>query len=168
MKFFNGNNNNIKIRQMYCGADCCMILTLNNECYTFGYNRFGQIGNNSRHDTKPVINPYLLRLKDSNEYIIKANCGLGHYLLLTNKNNVYSFGLNDNNQCTTSIKDMFILLPHLLNKKEELKLVYNNFMYFVCDVLAFDDNSIIFVDPCTAKKFDQKMHQQWHLTKFKF
>ena len=150
-KFFN-ENNKLEIKKMYGGIDFGVILTSNNECYTFGYNTWGQCGNNSTHNEDPILDPYLLKLKDENEFIIKASCGYGHNLLLTSKNNVYSFGFNRYNQCTASVNDECILSPYLLDKEKELKLVYDNFIYSVCDVLAYDDNSIIFIDPCKARK----------------
>ena len=100
-----------------------------------------------------INHPYTLILDEENddEFVVKASCGKYHNLLLTNKNNIYSFGWNYYNQCTISQQE-FILKPYLLCKEKELGLVYDNYLYHPCDVLAYYHNSIIFIDPCTAKK----------------
>ena len=155
MTFFN-DNNKMKIKNIYCGGLHGIVMAENNKCYTFGCNKFGQCGNNNKYDTydENLIDPYLIELKNNDEFVVKISCGWYHNLLLTNKNNVYSFGNNEHNQCTISVTDECILSPYLLDKRKELKLYYDNYIYMPCNVLAFHHNSTIFVDPCNKKKID--------------
>ena len=137
-------SNLIKIAKIKSGAGYGMILDENNRCFTFGSNYFGQIGNGTcafgdrsfdcyRVD---VDDPYLIQLND--EFVIEMECGYAHSLILTNKNNVYSFGWNASKQCLPWLDkqrdpdkefdfdlyktNSYVLSPYHLDKEKVLKL----------------------------------------------
>ena len=69
-----------------------------------------------------VIDHYLINLINMNEFVIQISCGYAHNLLLTNKNNVFSFGWNASKQCVPHKNDNYILLPYYLDKQSTLKM----------------------------------------------
>ena len=63
--------------------------------------------------------------------------------LLTNKNNVITFGLNDEHQCST-MEEGEILDPHIVSKTDEIGIFETS---FIEKVLAINDTTLIFVNP---------------------
>ena len=64
---------------------------------SFGYNSFGQLGQNHRNpDQIPKI---IQSLKNENIFINKIKCGGWHNVLLNDKGNIYCFGRNNYGQC---------------------------------------------------------------------
>eukprot|EP00825_Cyclidium_porcatum_P007608 TRINITY_DN13816_c0_g1_i3.p1 TRINITY_DN13816_c0_g1~~TRINITY_DN13816_c0_g1_i3.p1 ORF type:complete len:335 (+),score=78.40 TRINITY_DN13816_c0_g1_i3:89-1093(+) len=76
-------------KQVRCGNEHTLVLT-NKGVFTFGYNNYGQLGNNSQiHSYVPVnITQYF-----GNEEIVGIHCGRSYSLVQT-KNNIYTFGFN--------------------------------------------------------------------------
>lgn len=107
-------SNNIKIKSIYCGYDFSCCIDINNLCYLFGSNETGQIGNGNEYQYR-VNTPYLL----FNKNIRFASLGVNHCILISVNNNIYTFGANNNHQCSTKRDcDQNIVKPYLLEKQE--------------------------------------------------
>lgn len=85
--FFKANP--LKAKHISCGWEHTVIIDLNNEVYTFGFNYDGQLGtgdNITRYITTKLIlegMPFNARW---------SACGMNHTILIDLNNNVYSFG----------------------------------------------------------------------------
>ena len=111
-----------------------MIINHYKICYLFGSSFYYQIGNN---DNKNVFIPF----KIQSIQIINGSLGLAHTLLLTDDNNIYSFGSNKYYQCTQCYTE-FIKIPYFLSKKE--MNIDNN--RFIENVIAGENYSIFIIN----------------------
>ena len=112
------------IESINCGADYSLCIDFKGNCWLFGDNRCGQIGNNQRDTMNDVDVPFLIQtydeLKDIRfEY---GSCGYTHTILLSRKEPqqyIYVFGCNLHCECSVKMrKTRFIQSPYLLNKTE--------------------------------------------------
>ena len=108
---------------------CENLKTKQNECYTFGNNQNGQIGDGNmiKDGDKIVTKPYLVKLGEDNnrnEYVIQGSVGGNHNVLLTNKNNVWTFGSNWSKKCGNDIFPPVydVDKPYLMDKEKDLKI----------------------------------------------
>ena len=130
-------NNNIKTKYIETGSDHSLCIDLSGFCYLFGF------GNNS-NDAK-VYQPYSIKSNGiNNDIIIDGSCGVEHTILLSNKNNVITFGSNEYNQCS-SLQPSYsnIKSPHILSKSNEIKINETN---YIQKVIALRYESIIIVN----------------------
>ena len=88
-KIINFNN----ISQISTGETFSIILTQNNKLYSFGDNKYGQLGLGYIGGSVKV--PTEIPLIFTNSTITKLSCGYYHTLLLDDNGIVYSFGLNE-------------------------------------------------------------------------
>lgn len=100
-------------REIYCGYDWSLILTNTNELYGCGRNSEGQIELTTE---KIIVLPRKINTVFNNgEYITKVACGFYHFIILSNLNNLYSFGNNDFGQSATnkinSVNQLFNCKP---------------------------------------------------------
>eukprot|EP01084_Bolivina_argentea_P202093 345356_1 len=104
---------NIDIVQLSCGDRHVCCLSNDYKVYTFGHNRYGQIGNNS---TDNAFLPYHISIENGDN-IVKVECGSGSTLLLDNKNNLYVFGCNEWGDLLLSPKEYGkkLLKPHFIS-----------------------------------------------------
>ena len=73
--------------------------------FTFGWNYFGSLGNNSKTDSFTILN---IANSFNNEKIISINAGFHHNIVQT-ENNIYSFGYNgDSSLGDGSVQDKLI------------------------------------------------------------
>eukprot|EP01083_Nonionella_stella_P030612 83898_1 len=130
----------IKIRDIACGRDHSLCLDMNGNCYTFGDNLFGQIGDGSidNHMTKPFD------VFKNKHQIVEGCCGYAHNVLLTRSNHVICFGNNRWQQCSSIVEADVIITPHILSKYNELH-VPNHAL--VENVLASAQETIIILNP---------------------
>ena len=127
--------NKIKISHIDCGG----CIATSGECFLFGSNFHGQIGNNN-NDQKNVYEPYLIKSDGiNNDIILVGSCGYNHTILLSNKNTVITFGYNKYNQCSTLITDEYIISPHILSSE----MTFNSNQ--ILSVLGMYYESIIFI-----------------------
>ena len=82
-----------KFKQALCGYYHSIVLT-NKGLFTFGYNKDGELGNNS---TTNSFSPINIIDKFNNEKIISIQCGRYHNIVQT-ENNIYSFGQNEDGE----------------------------------------------------------------------
>jgi alpha-tubulin suppressor-like RCC1 family protein len=76
-----------KVIQISCGFAHSIVLTNKRRVYSFGYNKFGQLGVGDRD------NRFIPQLIDLDGVLIKkVNCGLNHSLLLSTDGNLYQSG----------------------------------------------------------------------------
>lgn len=90
-----------------------------NECYFFGRNKEGQIGN-GLHGISNVSRPHLFQSLPSylNVIIEDVSCGFLHSVVLCSvTNNVYTFGRNTYRECSINGHEN-LYLPYLLTKEE--------------------------------------------------
>ena len=135
-------NNKIKILSICCGATHGLVITNNKQCYSFGENRYGQCGTGTKSWEHYITEPHLINLV--NNYVVQMSCGFDHSVLLTNDNRVYSFGDNNQNQCSSVCKDNTILLPYYLDKQKEFKISSKS---YVDRILASTEQTIIIINP---------------------
>ena len=88
---------NIRIKKIYSGWEHNLIISNTNEIYSFGHNKNLQCGipiNNDKENIK-IKNPTNISILNKGIKAISAACGNEHSLILDEKNNVYSFGNNE-------------------------------------------------------------------------
>jgi alpha-tubulin suppressor-like RCC1 family protein len=98
-----------RIIAISCGRYHSLALTENGRVYSWGDNRFGQLGfSNIIASNKPKY----IKLKNSNKNEVKINkisCGSVHSLILTRDGNIYGFGFNSFGQLgNNNLKNHFI------------------------------------------------------------
>ena len=136
--------NKIKIKQISAGYKHGAIITTDGDGYMFGGIEYGKCGVN------PWIIPfYVLRepckINLQDERIEKISCGVSHTLLITEYNQVYSFGYNGSHRCSSLMKNYaHITSPYRISKSNELQMNENT---LIADVVAAFDSSIIIIDP---------------------
>ena len=90
---------NIIVKKIYSGWEYNIIITNNNEIYSFGNNNMFQCGipfsKNYKQDNKIIENPLNVSLYNGNIKGISVACGNEHTLILDENHNVYSFGNNE-------------------------------------------------------------------------
>ena len=112
----------INIIDIECGAQHSLCIDENGNCYTFGNNQLGQIGN---YQIGPsVFRPY--KVEDIDK-VIQGKCGWNHNVLLTENNDVICFGSNSFKQSSPLLFDeeeiTKVTEPHILCKEMELRLM---------------------------------------------
>jgi alpha-tubulin suppressor-like RCC1 family protein len=86
--------NNERVVMISCGYWNSMALTECGHVYSWGWNKFGQLGiGNTVHSNEPKFVAVIDKNK-SNVFIEKISCGLEHSLLLSSDGFIYAFGLN--------------------------------------------------------------------------
>eukprot|EP01084_Bolivina_argentea_P076136 137964_1 len=106
--------NNIRISAVRCGYDFSLCIDTNGLVYLFGSNECGQVGNGKEYEYS-VNCPYLL----FNKQIREASLGYNHCVLVDIQNNIYTFGANNNSQCSVHIHpETNIVRPYHLEKAE--------------------------------------------------
>eukprot|EP01084_Bolivina_argentea_P008605 16108_1 len=140
----NFKNKSITIKEICSGYYHGLALTVNNKCYSYGNNFNGQCGSGEKSGLSEVItDPYLILF--NNEYVQQIACGFRHSIVLTNKNNLYSFGSNMSKECSPYVKDNSILSPYYLDKEKELKIDKTSYIEYIA--ATSDGASIIVINP---------------------
>ena len=144
----------VKIKEIQAGYIHALVLSEDNKCYSFGDNYLGQCGIGYRsnwNSIRPKPNEVMLPTVKNGEYVVQIACGQYHNLVLTNWNNVYSFGYNHVHQCLSGCqwKYEYVLNPYLLDKKSELGLDGNA---FIERVMCINHESIIIINPNKTAK----------------
>ena len=129
--------NNINIINVKAGASFVLCLTDKNTVYSFGTNWTGQCGYNTERDNDKM-QPYNI---DVDVDIIDIICGGHHSILLTKQNNIYTFGYNKYNQCSSICTARAIFVPHMSDKVNELG---ND--YFITKIYALYYETIYIID----------------------
>jgi alpha-tubulin suppressor-like RCC1 family protein len=70
-----------------------LLLTTNNNIFSFGDNSFGQLGLNSLTPIFYIPTQITLTLNNLDS-ILKISCGFYHSIILTKNGDVFSFGMN--------------------------------------------------------------------------
>ncbi|XP_054161080.1 RCC1 and BTB domain-containing protein 2-like [Oppia nitens] len=89
----------IELRHKKCinfinGEEFIVCVSSDNCLYSWGYNRFGQLG--YRSDDKEYNKPMIIQINENNDLICDVSCGSYHTLVVTENNNeVYGWGRND-------------------------------------------------------------------------
>ena len=119
---------NAMIEQIQCGSHHSMVIDNVKNCYLFGLNIYGQIG------IHQVFIPHLIQSIDSMKGISIRSGSLGnhHTLLLSESNQIISFGNNTYNQCSSINKSNRIFSPYLLSNNE----INNNSNFLINKVIA--------------------------------
>jgi alpha-tubulin suppressor-like RCC1 family protein len=82
--FFNSN-----VASVSCGANHTAVVTNTNNLFTFGWNNSGQlgIGNNTNRNTPQKVTFF-------NADVASVSCGADHTAVVTNTNDLFTFGVN--------------------------------------------------------------------------
>ena len=136
--------NNIRIKYITAGYCHSLCIDFDDNCYLFGSNAFGQIGDgkNLNGDTG-VGTPFKINdvIQDG---VIDGSCGDDHSIILTVSNNVITFGKNEDSQCSTVLNDQLMILePHILDKVLEIGVLETS---FIEKVMAINCATVVFVD----------------------
>ena len=118
------NNNNYRIKILNGGLYHNGFITMNGKLYMFGNNMHGQCGINNIH--KSIVNKPKYVCISNNKRIKDIKCGGHHSIILTYKNEYYSFGFNDKNQCLLNIKKNSIHKPTKISIKYIQKKTKSN------------------------------------------
>eukprot|EP01083_Nonionella_stella_P080697 221838_1 len=143
-KYF--TENNIKINIVKCGKKHSLCVSTKGECFTFGNNNYGQIGNDKCNE-KHVIEPYKVKLStilDTDDYVIAADCGYDHNVLMSKKNKIICFGHNQFQQCSVA-QDTIISTPRVVSMQKQIDI--QNAEFIIDGIVAFGYNTLICVNP---------------------
>ena len=144
------SKNNIKVRHIAGSYYCSLVISMENDCYMFGSNELGGIGNGKR-DGGCVWRPYKVTVgrKSSTNYKFRdGDTTWQHTLLLTMDNEIVAFGGNEYNECSSIIKDLVIADPYVIDKSQELHIDHN---CYIEKAFALHQRTLIVVNP--AKLF---------------
>ena len=111
------------ITKICCGDFHVLCLDSKGTVYAHGYNQHGQVGCFEKRYEKAVSLPTrcVLPKNGKSQIIVDIDAGAYHSLLLSADNQVYSFGNNECNQCSTLLNHTKISSPYWLNHKTEIK-----------------------------------------------
>jgi alpha-tubulin suppressor-like RCC1 family protein len=120
--------NDEKIKSIACGSMHSMALTEKGDVYSWGFNKYGQLGiGNTKNQNHPIRIDIKTQDFASIEKIEMISCGQKHSFLLANNGNIFTFGKNylkivgsNKNQKT----------PILINQDCYKDIVSNNFYPF--------------------------------------
>ena len=105
----------IRIAAIHCGFDFSMCLDDEGRCYLFGSNETGQLGNGSEFEYR-VSTPQPLLVE---KRTTSASLGSYHCALIDVDNDIWTFGANNNCQCSVVMDpEANIVRPYLLSKQE--------------------------------------------------
>ena len=109
---------NIKIIAISAGSDHSLFVADNGVVWSCGNNNYGQLGHKKSGGYPQKIN----HLCEKEIKIKECASGNNHNLLLSNKENVYSFGLNNHGQCGV-MESSVIYIPTLIEMKDRMKSI---------------------------------------------
>ena len=135
--------NDIKIKYITAGYCHNLCIDIDDNCYLFGANTCGQIGNGEilEEDTGQGI-PF--KINDIiNDTVVNGSCGDDHSIILTKSNKVYTFGKNTSYQCSTILKEKKIKM-HAIDKELEIGALETS---VVEKVMAVNNGTIVFINP---------------------
>eukprot|EP01084_Bolivina_argentea_P302745 522609_1 len=116
---------NIRFKNINCGSHHSLCITTNGECFTFGENGFGNLGNGRINEwgTGDRI-PYKIQL---NKKFKECLCGTNYNILLTTNNEIVVFGANTKNQCSIQRQRQFES-PYIISKRTEFGIFEDSFV----------------------------------------
>jgi len=107
------------IEHVVCGGAHIICKTYTNEFYSWGDNRYGQLG---QGNNKPCYKP--IQCFNWPDNIIDIKSGFNYSLLLTSKGQVYSFGSNGNGQLGINDKNVNkINIPTVITDIPEIQRI---------------------------------------------
>eukprot|EP01084_Bolivina_argentea_P132671 234128_1 len=86
-KYF--KDKSIKIKQISSGQNHSLSIDMDRKCYMFGNNIYHQCGHSTLNK---CFVPFLINENNNAVFVISGNCGANHTVLLSQKNNVMTFG----------------------------------------------------------------------------
>ena len=92
--------------------------------------------------------PYEVVLHNKKDGIISGDIGQGHTVLLTNNNNIITFGNNKYKQCSVLNKKDKIATPYYMNKSKEIGIDSDS---FIERVIALNFETIIIINQIKSK-----------------
>ena len=85
-----------KHSKIACGYNHTILIDNKNQVYSFGSNNDGQLGLRDKNNRS--YPERITKILDEGAKFIKIACGYNHTILIDNKNQVYSFGRNNDGQ----------------------------------------------------------------------
>eukprot|EP01084_Bolivina_argentea_P166989 289891_1 len=129
---------NIKINKIETGNTHSCVLDLDGNCFLFGQNNYGQIGT-GKDFIDCISIPHNINNLLNGIHIDQMSAGYQHTVLLSHYNDIYTFGDNEYNQCSSACKEKKISHPWLLTRNE-IGIDEN---YRIDSVVAGSDTTII-------------------------
>lgn len=110
----------IKIAKIETGNCHSLVIDSDSNCWIFGEDKYGQIGTGENNFLLAISTPHSWNsLKKLNGYLVdQASCGYQHTVILTYLNEIFTFGDNEYNQCSSDSKHKKISNPWLLTRFE--------------------------------------------------
>lgn len=106
-----------KVKMVSCGYDHVAFITKKGELYTFGINRWEQLGRGNQENSKiPVRIPI-------KEKVNMISCGTEFTSVIDKKGNLYTFGKNDSGQLGIGKTTDFVLIPTKIKDVENRKFL---------------------------------------------
>eukprot|EP01084_Bolivina_argentea_P299998 517178_1 len=147
-KYF--DENNIKICMISAGGSHAVCVDSEGNVYTFGYNYNGIIGNGicyidnpNEEDENEILfqyEPYKVQIPVP---IVDIATGFDFNVLLTDTNELITFGYNAGNVCSVLCDQEYISLPYLASK-EEFGIAKHS---FIEKMFVATDSIVICIDP---------------------
>jgi hypothetical protein len=103
--------NNERVVMISCGHWHSMALTECGHVYSWGHNRYGQLGIGNTVDSNEPNFVAVIDENKCNVFIEKISCGFEHSLLLSSDGNIYAFGRNKSGELGNQ-KEENELSPH--------------------------------------------------------
>ena len=141
-----------RIKQISAGRYYSTVLDIHGQVWTFGSNRYGQLGNGNggysgARSYTPTVNKYLKKT----EFI---NCGHNHTLSVCENGQAFLFGHNQMHQCGTVQEGTNVICKPVCinsNMKNDVIIKYGSCGEFQT-ILVTQKNVIYKVGECTMKK----------------
>ena len=137
--------NQIKLKCIRAGNSFSLCIDIDGGCYLFGDQDEGKLGNGKIAHCQYI--PFKINDKINDALVVDASLGEDHTVLLTNQNQVITFGDNTYHKCSSMVKAERILEPHIVSKTKEIGILETS---FVENVLALNNTTLIFMNPNRA------------------
>jgi hypothetical protein len=133
--------NNERVVMISCGYLHSMALTECGHVYSWGYNKFGQLGiGNTENSNEPKFVAVIDENK-CNVFIEKISCGSFHSLLLSSDGNIYAFGRNSDGELGTQNEEDE-LSPHRIKIETKFIDIFSHWSENIS--IALSQNGIYF------------------------
>eukprot|EP00484_Ammonia_sp_Unknown_P027793 CAMPEP_0197042950 /NCGR_PEP_ID=MMETSP1384-20130603/19247_1 /TAXON_ID=29189 /ORGANISM="Ammonia sp." /LENGTH=466 /DNA_ID=CAMNT_0042474157 /DNA_START=45 /DNA_END=1445 /DNA_ORIENTATION=- len=121
----------IECSSISCGQYHSVVVAANGDCYTFGHNAYGNLGNGTIGEWGDAgcEEPHKLQMDAK---VKQCASGYEHNVLLTQDNGVVVFGDNSHQQCSRICKEKLINSPMKLSKHEEFGIDEECYVSAIC------------------------------------
>jgi len=132
----------VECSRISCGQYHSVVVTTDGECYTFGHNAFGNLGNDRVGELgEGEYEAFKLPIDSK---VKECSSGYEHSMVLTEHNELMVFGDNSHQQCSRVCQQTVIKSPIKLSKCEEFGI---DDKCYISNVCCSQNQSLIIYDP---------------------